>query len=251
MREIGGRPVWKVGELARLAGLTVRTLHHWEQVGLISPSARTASGHRLYDESDVERLYQVVALRELGLPLESITRVLHGETDLLGRVLTEHLAHVEAQLGALRGLRSRLATLVASVNSEVSPTTSDLLELIDEVSKMSETFTNYFTPEQIAALEARRARLGDDEFARVQAEWPQLIASVRAEMKSGTDPSQPRVQELAARWMELLEFFDEGDPGLREANFRMRAENADEVERHGGPSEEMIEYVSRANAARS
>lgn len=65
-------PTWKVGQLARLTGLTVRTLHHYDQLGLPRPSARTPSGHRLYDEQDIRRLYRIMALRELGLPLEVI-----------------------------------------------------------------------------------------------------------------------------------------------------------------------------------
>ncbi|MGH3481002.1 MAG: MerR family transcriptional regulator [Pseudonocardiaceae bacterium] len=67
MADVDG-PTWKVGQLARLTGLTVRTLHHYDQVGLLCPSARTPSGHRLYGDQDV----RIVALRELGLPLEVI-----------------------------------------------------------------------------------------------------------------------------------------------------------------------------------
>ncbi len=69
-------------------------------------------------------------------------------------------------------------------------------------------------------------------------------------MDAGTDPVEPRVrvQALAQRWMELLEAFDGGDSGLREANTRMRLENADEVEQVGGPSEALIQYVTRVNA---
>ena len=57
---------WKVGALAEASGLTVRTLHHWDQIGLLSPSRRTASGHREYGEPDVVRLYQVLVLRLPG-----------------------------------------------------------------------------------------------------------------------------------------------------------------------------------------
>jgi DNA-binding transcriptional MerR regulator len=74
----GAGEVWKVGELARSTGLTVRTLHHYDQVGLVQPSGRTVAGHRLYDAGDVQRLYQVVALRALGLSLEAVRAVLAG-----------------------------------------------------------------------------------------------------------------------------------------------------------------------------
>lgn len=58
--------VWRVGQLAASTGLTVRALHHYDHLGLVRPSARTASGYRLYEEADVARLYQVLALRQLG-----------------------------------------------------------------------------------------------------------------------------------------------------------------------------------------
>lgn len=69
---------WKVGELARSTGLTVRTLHHYDAVGLVRPSARTASGHRLYTGADVRLLYRALALRALGLPLDEVRSVLEG-----------------------------------------------------------------------------------------------------------------------------------------------------------------------------
>ena len=62
---------WKVGELARATGLTIRTLHYWDEIGLVSPQ-RTVSGHRVYASAEVARLYQVMALRQMGLGLEEI-----------------------------------------------------------------------------------------------------------------------------------------------------------------------------------
>ncbi|MDQ4027695.1 MAG: MerR family DNA-binding transcriptional regulator, partial [Actinomycetota bacterium] len=61
---------WKIGDLARETGLTVRTLHHYDEVGLLRPSARTEAGHRLYDENGVKRLYRILALRQIGLRLD-------------------------------------------------------------------------------------------------------------------------------------------------------------------------------------
>jgi DNA-binding transcriptional MerR regulator len=69
---------WKVGELARATGLTVRTLHHYDEVGLMRPAARTAAGHRLYSAEDVRRLYSIVALRGLGFGLPEVSALLDG-----------------------------------------------------------------------------------------------------------------------------------------------------------------------------
>lgn len=69
---------WKVGDLAKLTGLTVRTLRFYDQIGLFSPSDQTDSGHRLYSESDLSRLHQIVSLKELGLSLDEVKAVLAG-----------------------------------------------------------------------------------------------------------------------------------------------------------------------------
>lgn len=243
---------WRIGELCRRTGLTVRTLHHWDHVGLLRPSARTSSGHRLYDERDVDRLYRIVALRELGLPLETIGALLNGGGTggpALAELLGEHLAHVERQLAALGGLRDRLAALVPAVRAAGGAPSVDLLALIQEVTTVDDTIRNYFTEEQLAALAQRRERLGEDAIRGVQEEWPRLIAQVRAELDAGTDPAEPRVRALAKRWMELLEAFHGGDPGLRDSLYRMQAEHSTEIaQQFGGPSPELIEYVKRAVA---
>ena len=71
---------YSVGEVARLTGVTVRTLHHYDEIGLLSPSGRTAAGYRRYAESDLARLQQILTYRELGFPLEEIGEILADQT---------------------------------------------------------------------------------------------------------------------------------------------------------------------------
>lgn len=73
--------MWRIGELARETGLTVRTLHHYDQLGLLSPLERTAGGHRWYTSDDVRRLHRIVALRSLGFSLEEIGTLLDDHPD--------------------------------------------------------------------------------------------------------------------------------------------------------------------------
>ena len=116
---------------------------------------------------------------------------------------------------------------------------------------MGRAFEKYYTAEQRDQLARRREQLGEKDIAGVEAEWPELIAAVQAEHDAGTDPGDPRVQALAARWMQLVELFHGGDPGLRDSLSRMYDENADQMQRQGGPSPELIDYVRRARAATS
>jgi len=65
-------PPWKVGDLAQRTGLSVRTLHYYDEIGLLRPSLHTEAGHRLYTAADVARLQQVLSLRQLGFSLEQV-----------------------------------------------------------------------------------------------------------------------------------------------------------------------------------
>ena len=106
--------LYRVGQLAELTGLTVRTLHHYDDVGLLSPSRRSGAGYRLYAGDDVTRLYEILALRQLGLSLEQISDAVNGTTSL-EEMLVAHADHVDAQLVAMQRLQTHMATVLATV----------------------------------------------------------------------------------------------------------------------------------------
>lgn len=124
----------KVGELAAAAGLTVRTLHHYEEVGLLVPSRRTAAGHRLYTDADVERLYRICLLRRLGLPLGEIRRALDGGGGGLREAMGTQLRELDARLDAMTRLRSRLARLLATDDS--GSFTDELLDAMEDMTML-------------------------------------------------------------------------------------------------------------------
>jgi DNA-binding transcriptional MerR regulator len=86
-----GKRTWRIGEVATATGLTVRALHYYDQIGLVVPSARTSGGHRLYTDADLAALYQVTALRQLGLPLDQVAVLLAGHADVR-QVIDQHQA---------------------------------------------------------------------------------------------------------------------------------------------------------------
>lgn len=230
---------WKVGKLADATGLSVRTLHHYDQIGLLKPSARTASGHRLYTEPDVARLHAIITLRDLKVPLPTIGSMLDGEPDVVS-LLDEHTRRIEDEIAVLRQLRGHLGVLTTTVRAQ-GPSATALLASITEVVAARRAFDGYFTPSQRAAL-AGRHEAGQAAFAQ----WPALIARVRAEQERGTSPRDPVVRALAAEWAQLLESFHGKDPAMRDALHRMRADNAAEIAARGGPDQTMIDYIAEA-----
>ena len=161
MHQISTDDGLRIGELAERAGLTVRTLHHYDQIGLVRASERTEAGHRRYSEADVHRLYQVVALRPLGVPLARIARALEGDGFTLRDAVTAQLEAVENELLHARRLRRRLERILEVLERSDDPSVSELTQIM-EVIQMHET---YYTPDQ---LEARREEVGEDEIAAIE-----------------------------------------------------------------------------------
>jgi DNA-binding transcriptional MerR regulator/uncharacterized glyoxalase superfamily protein PhnB len=128
----------KVGEVAEATGLTVRTLHHYDEIGLLVASGRTPSGHRLYSPADIERLYRICLLRRLGLPLGDIGSVLDDPTWDLRSALTRHRVELERRMAAEARLRSHLVRMGSALDSG-PPTDDDLLRVVEEMTMLDTT----------------------------------------------------------------------------------------------------------------
>jgi DNA-binding transcriptional MerR regulator len=123
---------WRVGELARVTGLTVRTLHYYDELGLLSPS-RTSSGHRVYAAADVERLYRIRLMRGLGLDLDEVGAALAVDGWDPLPATRRHLRAVDERLAQGHRLRERLARTIAQLESADQPDSRDLLATLEEM----------------------------------------------------------------------------------------------------------------------
>ena len=237
---------YTVGALAKASGLTVRTLHHWDAIGLLEPAERAGNGYRRYGTEEVARLYRILALRRLGLSLEEIASVLEREGPELEAAVRAHLARVEEQLATVSALRDRLVRILDALGGDAGPSSRQLIETI-EVMTMHE---QYYTPEQLEQLAARREALGEEGMRKAQDDWARLIAEVEAEREAGTDPADPKVQALVDRWQSLIQAFTGGDPGITASLKRMYDEQGAEQASRGAMPAGLQEYVGRAMAAR-
>jgi DNA-binding transcriptional MerR regulator len=241
-------PPWKVGELARRTGLSVRALHHYHAIGLLSPSHRTPTGHRLYDRADVERLQQVQSLRGMGIPLDEVKRLLDGAALSPRRVIALHLERVRAEIARQTRIARRLAAIGTHMDATRIVSTDELCRLIEEMSRMDQ----FFTPEQLDVLRERREAVGEARAQAVQAEWAEIIPAVQAAMDRGADPGSPEVVSLARRWKALVHEFTGGDPKLADAVRRMYESEAPAIRARLGksvPTPAMFPYIQRAWAA--
>ena len=237
----------KVGEMAKRAGLTVRTLHWYEEVGLLEPLERTESGHRLYTESDLHRLAQIKVLRQLGFSLDEIGECLEHPDYSLSRVLQLRIDDLRTQIERERRLCRQLET----VAQQLHETKGSPIELLTQAMEAMTMFEKYYTKEQMEQLKHRREAVGEDRIKAVEAQWSELMGLVRAEMEKGTDPASESLRPLAARWkrltQETVQGFTGGDPGLTESLKKMHSEQPKELGDFGMDAG-LMSYVSKMQA---
>lgn len=121
---------WKVGDLAKLTGLTVRTLRFYDQIGLFSPSGETESGHRLYGESDLSRLHQILSLKELGLSLEEIRSVLAGGHISPLEIVNLQIGRIKEQIKRQQKLLEQLGHVSKLMQGKAALTVDDFTSLL-------------------------------------------------------------------------------------------------------------------------
>lgn len=213
MDELRGHPrTWSVGELATSCGVTVRTLHHYDRLGLVVASARSPAGHRRYSEGDVRRLYRVLALRQLGLRLDAIGQWLETDSDLVALV-RQHLDAVEGEMRRYQELRGRLAGLLDVLEQTGRTTTDDLMGVME----MMGMYDEHLTPEQLTRLQRDRSKLGYPGMDRWRAEAEEAVSALRVAFETGAEPSDPQVQQVVRRIRELRLQFAGHDPALGDA----------------------------------
>lgn len=237
----------RVGELAKRTGISVRTLHYYDEIGLLAPSRHSEAGYRLYANADVVRLQQIMSLRQLGFSLEQIRECLYRDDVPLLRVIEMHLAGLREQIALQGQLCDRLEVIARGLRRAEEPTVTELLRTMEVMNRMEK----YYTPEQQEWLKERRQTVGEERIREVEAEWPRLMAEVGAAMDAGTDPSDPHVQSLAARWKGLVQEFTGGNPGI-EKSLRTMYENESPQDMHSSVDPRIKEYgayIAKAVAA--
>jgi DNA-binding transcriptional MerR regulator len=243
--EASGAGQWRVGELAKRTGLSVRALRHYDEIGLLVPSERSFSGYRLYSDLDLRRLYRIVAMRQLGMGLEQVRSVLEGTGPDVRATVRAQLEALEREREVQDRLRARLASILEVLDREADPSADLFIDAI-EATVMIE---RYFVPEQRDQLRQRERELGSEAIQQAQKEWSDLIDAVKREHAKGADPESPRMRKLARRWQELVGQFTGGDEGVHGSLSEMYEQEGAEKASRGAFDEDLMRYVGRAIAA--
>lgn len=242
-----------IGKLAKRAGLTARTLRHYDQIGLLRPSRRTEGGYRLYTRDDVLRLHRILTLKYLGCDLAEIRGLLDQGGPSPRELLSRHIQALDARMEQARELRDRLARLLERVEKDgaddaddangaekdASKTRDELGEWLDVLERMR-FYEKHLSREELAVL--RQWRDGASAEAR---EAPRrLFEEARAAMAAGVRPESPVAHELGRRWLSLGLGIAGDDPLLA---LKLK-ELSQREEGDGSCSADMVRWLSQALA---
>ena len=191
---------YTVGRVADLSGVTIRTLHHYDEVGLLSPGGRSAAGYRIYEDRDLERLQRILFYRELGFTLSEISTIVDDpRTDTLG--------HLRRQRGLLSERIERLSAMVGAIDYEMEARTMDIPLTPEE---RLEVFGE-FRPEDYAEEAERRwggteaykesqrrvSSYDKEDWQRLKAEEEEIRASLAAALDAGLAPDSEEAMAAA------------------------------------------------------
>jgi DNA-binding transcriptional MerR regulator len=193
-----------------MAGVTVRALHHYDRLGLLRPR-RTQSGYRMYEERELERLEQIVALKFLGLPLKQIQGLLDRTDFELADGLRMQRTVLEQKRRmldlAIQAIRAAEDSIVPGGRAEAALLTK-IIEVI-EMQNDNSWSEKYYSPEAREKIAARAAEWTPELQAKVSKQWTDLFSEVEAILNE--DPASEKAQALGVRWKELVKGFTGGD----------------------------------------
>src|SRR5215213_10217724 len=205
-----------VGAVAALTGVSVRTLHHYDHIGLVVPSVRTAAGYRGYTDADIERLHLVLVYRSVGMPLDEIRSLLDDPSaDVLGHLRRQHqllldqadqLQHTIKAVEELMNAHRQGIQLTAEEQVEIFGTTAFSEEYAAEAEE------RWGETDAWKQSQQRVSKLSKQDWIDIKAEGDALLAALADAKRNGVQAGSAEADELAARHRASIErFYDCGD----------------------------------------
>jgi DNA-binding transcriptional MerR regulator len=246
-----------VGEVAGLAGVTVRTLHHYDRIGLLSPSERSAAGYRCYSSTDLDRLHQVLLYRELGFPLEQVATLLDDPS-------ADPEAHLRRQHALLRDRLERTSAMLTAVEKElearamgISLTPEERFEVFgdhDPAQYEAEVEERWGETEAYAQSNRKTAAYSKADWLRIKAEGEDVERRFAEALRSGVAADSSQAMDVAEEHrQQISRSFYDCPPGMHAGLGRMYVEDERFTAHYEQRAPGLAQYVStavQANAAR-
>lgn len=201
------RSMLTVKQLSKLAGVTPRTLHHYDEIGLLKPSRVGDNGYRYYGEESVLRLQQILFYRELGIPLEDIKKIMgRRDFDVMG-ALRSHREALQKQVSRLNRLIHTVDNTINHLKGNTIMSEKSLFEGFSEEQqeKYAAEAEELYGAESVRASMKKWKAYSADEKKRIMEEGSQNYKDMIAAMPKG--PDSPEAQTIVERWRKHMDYF--------------------------------------------
>jgi DNA-binding transcriptional MerR regulator len=223
---------FRIQEFAKLGGVTVRALRHYDRLKLLSPAHRSDRGYRLYCHDDLGRLERILALRYLGLSLHEIASLLNDPADRGPEPLKVTLARQRATIGERRDGLDRVLRAIERAQQRAQdipgaegaePEWLLYQTILKEIQMQEATDwrAKYYSPEAFEALRSKRAAMTLEQKVNAGARWKALLGDVQSALDREVSPDSAEGRALVARWMRLGDEFTLGNPEILKGYQRM------------------------------
>lgn len=242
---------YTVKQLTELAGVSVRTLHYYDEIGLLEPSWLAENGYRYYDDRAVMRLQQILFFRELDLSLTEIKALLDmPEFDTL-TALQAHRAGLESKIKRLQALIKTIDSTILHLKGEVDMSKKQLFKGFTpaEEKKYEQEARQRWSDEQVGASYKLWNSYTPQKKEDIKAEGDAIYMDLASEIEAGKAPTSPEVQEIIARWHQHMRYFYEPSVARLQGLGQMYVESPDFANRfrelHPNLPEHMRDAINR------
>lgn len=200
--------MYKIKEVADFAGISIRTLHHYDHIGLLQPAETTEAGYRLYTKENLERLQQILFFKEIGFSLQEIKEILDRPNFDRKKALENHRELLLKKKQRLETMLQTVQKTIQSLEGGIEMSGQDLFkgfdmsEIEEHQKKYSEEAKQRYGKERVEAVEKRTSQYTKEDWARIQATTEDIYRRIAERMDH--EPSDPEVQKAVAEWRQFI-----------------------------------------------
>ncbi|KAB8135717.1 MerR family transcriptional regulator [Gracilibacillus oryzae] len=229
---------WTTGEVAKQRNISIRTLRYYDQIDLLPPSFKDASGKRYYSEEDLFTLEKIIILKSLSLPLEDIRSVLAKLS--YKQILISHYNYLQEQISTLQTSISNTSSLINLIDLEGSLSWERVSELVQNSQKSAKKWTDYFQKSELAILQESIPNLSDNDDTTQQ--YISILRQIEWCIEHNIKPQSEEVIQIATKLTELSNITFQGDAELIDKFWEVRKLPAEETGLYPIP-DEVLKFV--------
>jgi len=209
--------MFKIGYVSKKTGVSVRSLRHYDNIGLLSPSGVSDAGYRLYSEYDIFMLQQVIMLKKMQIPLQKIKSILQDDALELRGILAMQKEYLQMQMNLYQKLFIDIDQMLKMLNN----TNAISLELIYKTMEKTNMLNKYYTVDQMKTLTGRDFHQDPNKGKEYVSSWQDVFDGLSNLQNQGVSPESEATKKYALKSRKLVGDFVSGDAGIEQSLNKM------------------------------